>query len=369
MTISVRYERYVRGLRAAGHEPVTVCIADAAAGYKEPVTVAPQLSAFQDALFYKSLGAKTAILINWLGLPDIVAAAKAGCGKVVALADSDGLVGVRVHPRATLARMVHQHQDLLTKLRAAFFWLRLYAFGPQLLDDPVLLSSTEADRIVVCDMVAAANLQSFFKHYGRPDLSAKVAAVPYPVDECFLNEQVAAHRSRTVLAVGRWDDPQKDALLLTKGVQQYLDNGGQAAFAFVGAGGDKVFGGLCNRYKAVRYHGVLPPAQVVDLMGEARLLLLTSRWESGPIVLFEALARGCTVVGPESIPGVESVCAAGPYGTMFKKRSAQAVAHALERELATWDAGERDPQVGAAFWQPQFDPRNVCLRLLGTADA
>lgn len=354
----------MRGFRDAGYDPTTVTLASAARGYAEPVAIAPNQGALSDPGFYRSLDAKAAIIINWLGMPDVVAAAKAGCGKLIALADSDGLVGVRVHPGATFSRMVYQHTDRLTKMRAAVYWLRLYVRGPQVLDQPVLQSCGHADRVVVCDPVAAENLQVFFKSYRREDLSAKLACVPYPVDECFLNNHVRARRSRMVVAVGRWDDPQKDAPLMCKGVQRYLDRGGQCEFAFVGPGGENAFGRLRSKCKAVRVCGVIGPTQLADLMNESRILLLASRWESGPLVLFEALARGCTVVGPASIPGVQSALSAGPYGAVFKHRSARAIAAALEQEMAAWDAGSRDPEAIATRWRPQFEPRNVCLQLL-----
>ncbi len=54
--LSVRYERYVRGFRASGHDPVTICLPPAAVGYPEPVAVAPTEDDLRDPGFWRPCG-------------------------------------------------------------------------------------------------------------------------------------------------------------------------------------------------------------------------------------------------------------------------------------------------------------------------
>jgi glycosyltransferase involved in cell wall biosynthesis len=362
--ISVRYERYARGLRALGHDPVTVCLPATAEGYGEPVAVAPGEAALRDAAFYRGLRADAAVVVTWLVFPDVVAALKAAGLRVVSIGDSDGRIGVRAHPGPTFARMVRQHSGWGMRLRAARYWLTLYAAGPAAQDRPVLDSAGHADRVVVCSPAAAAHLRRFFDSYRRPDLAAKVAAVPYPIDGCFLTEPAPAERDIRAVAVGRWDDAQKDAGLLCRAASRFLAAGGRAEFNLFGPGGVRWFGPLTCRWPQVTYHGSRPAEAIAEALRRSRVLLLPSRWESGPVVLNEALASGCTVVATDSVPAAVSACAEGGFGTVSRGRSAGRLAAALRTEVDAWERGDRDPARIAAHWRPRFEPGAVCRELL-----
>jgi glycosyltransferase involved in cell wall biosynthesis len=362
--ITVRYERYVRGLRALGHDPLTVCLPAAAAGYPEPVALAPTEAALRDPEFYRPRRFEAALVMTWLGLPEIVAAVKESCPWVVSIADSDGQIGVRTHPGATFRRTVYQHSRFGMKLRAAKYWLQLYALGPAEQDQPVLASAGPADRIAVCSSAAAAHLRRFFDSYRRPDLAGKVMAAPYPIDECYRTPEVPVRRGNQVVAIGRWDDPQKDAGLLCRAADRFLSTGGRAEFLLVGPNGGRAFEALTRRWSQVRYLGPCPPDVVAEHLRNSRVLLLPSRWESGPIVLNEALASGCTVVGTDAIPSVVSACVEGGFGAASRGRSAAGLAQALRSEMSAWERGERNPVAIAAYWRPRFDPVTVCRELL-----
>jgi glycosyltransferase involved in cell wall biosynthesis len=366
--ISVRFERYVRGLQAAGCEVLTVCRPVAAPGYPYPLHTA-DLDEFRSPTFWKAVDLDVAILITWLALPDIVSAIKESGAYVVSLADSDGQIGARVHPRPLLRRMVAMHRAWDTKLRAAKHFVQLYLYGAPSRDRPVLDSATAADLVAVCSPRARDHLRQFFRHYRRPDLADKVVAVPYPVDDCYLRGDVPSRRANRAVAIGRWDDPQKDAPRLCRAVADFYRSGGTTEVAIVGAGGGRWLEPLCRRFPLARRLGVQPPDAIAHLLRHNRSLLLSSRWESGPIVLNEALACGCTVVGTDSVPSVLSACDEGPFGTVSAGRSAARLADALRVEMALWDAGRRDPAAIAAHWRPRFDPVAVCRQLLSSAPA
>jgi glycosyltransferase involved in cell wall biosynthesis len=364
--ISVRYERYARGFRHLGFDPLTVCLRDAADGYNEPMATAPDAQSLRDTQFWRSLRPDIAVVITWLGLPDVIAALKPACPWVVSLADSDGQIGVRVHPRPTFVRMTAQHPQWGMKLRAAKYWLQLAMKKCNEADSAALLSATHADRVVVGCPAAANHLRAFFGHHRRADLARKVAIAPYPIDPCYLSGPAEMARPARVVAIGRWDDPQKDAGLLCRAVELFLGNGARAEFVLVGPHGQRWFGPLVRRWSQVRYLGAQPPAIVAEHLQTCRVLLLPSRWEGAPIVLNEALASGCTIVGTDAVPSAVSACAGG-HGTLSAGRSARRLAAALAAEMAAWDSGNRDPAAIAAHWRPQFDPTNVCRSLLAGA--
>ena len=196
----------------------------------------------------------------------------------------------------------------------------------------------------------------------------RIAVIPYPVDECYLHGEAPAVRERRLVAVGRWDDPQKDAPLLAATIRRVLAADPEVAFDLVGPGGERPFGDLCRRRPRVVYHGAQPPEVVAGLLRRGRSLLLSSRWESGPIVANEALCVGCTLVGPARVPSFEAFCRGGRYGTVSRGGSAQALAAAVLDEMRAWDDGKREAAVIAATWRPRFDPRTVCRQLLHPCD-
>ena len=363
--ISVRYERFVRGFRALGLEPVTVCLPAAVGDYREPVMVAPSPDDLSDERFWRSTGGDVVVLVTWLVLPEVVGAAKrAGLG-VVSIADSDGQIGVRAHPRATLFRMWWQHRGLVLRLRATAYWLRLYFRASNRQDTPVLLSASQADRIVVGDPEAMRHLSRFFLSQGRPELAAKVIVVPYPVDECFLDRPVARDREPQIVSIGRWDDPQKDAALLARTIGAYLRRGGRARFLLFGSGGGRWFGALARSWPdQVCDFGPQPPARVAACLSESRSLLMTSRWEGFPVVVSEAMASGCSMVSTDDLPAAVSACLEPGSGTISRGRSARNLAQALQVEMEAWEGGGRRPELMSARWRPRVTPTEVCRRLI-----
>jgi glycosyltransferase involved in cell wall biosynthesis len=207
-------------------------------------------------------------------------------------------------------------------------------------------------------------LQAFFDYHQEPSLGERVLIAPYPLDHTFVNAPMPAKREDQIIAIGRWDDPQKGARLLSRAVARYLRAGGSWKFVLIGSNGEKPFRPLISAYpQLVEYRGVVPPAEVADLLGRSRILLSTSRWESGPIVASEALVRGCSVIGPYSVPSFCQFCRDG-CGTSFAVRTPQAVATALTDEIKAWDAGWRDPARIAGRWKGYFTSEAVCRRIL-----
>lgn len=358
-SITVRYERYVAGFRSLGWESITVCLPEAAQGYEEPVVIAPTEAALRDSSFYRSLGCEVGIVITWLGLPDIVQAMKAAIPWVVSIADNDGQVGERVHPWRTLVHAIHQHRHFGLKVRAAKYWLQKYCFAPQSASE-IVRSASSADRITMTSPLAVDRLRDYLLRYARPEIAERITHVPYPVDDNFLKGRVpsATERVNRVVAIGRWDDPQKDADLLAGGIHWASKRLPRTEFVVIGRQSNIV----SQRCSGVLDFGVRSPEAIADILRESRVLLLTSRWESGPIVAFEAVASGATVVGPAWVPACQWLAPEG--GGIFTRRSAKSVGLALMNELAKWDEGVRDPNIISSHWRQRFDPATVARKML-----
>jgi glycosyltransferase involved in cell wall biosynthesis len=361
---TVRFERYREGFRRLGHDPVIVCTEEAAIGFPWADVQVPNLTALRDPELWSSLRLDTALVLTWLGMPDVMSAIRAHVRYLVSLSDSDGVVGVRVFPRQLLARMLVQQPQLLNRLRAAGWWFRQYLWAFKHEDEPVRTSARLADRIVCYSPQAGRYLQAFFDYHQEPSLGERVLIAPYPLDDTFLDAPMPTKRENHIVAIGRWDDPQKDACLLSRAIARYLRAGGSWKFVLIGSNGEKPFRPLISAYpQVVEYRGVVPQAEVADLLGRSQILLSTSRWESGPIVASEALVRGCSVIGPYSVPSFCQFCRNG-CGTSFADRAPQAVVTALTDEIKAWEAGRRDPARIAARWKEYFTPEVVCRRIL-----
>src|SRR5262249_15501862 len=122
--------------------------------------------------------------------------------------------------------------------------------------------------------------------------------------------------------------------------------------------------GLGRRVPRLRSLGAQTPAAIAELLRDSRVLVLSSRWESGPIVAFEALACGASVVGPACVPVCEWICAEGAFGSLFTRRSGAALGAALVDELTAWEDNRRDPETTAAVWRPRLDPAAICAAML-----
>jgi glycosyltransferase involved in cell wall biosynthesis len=364
--LSIRFERYREGFRRLGHEAIVVSTAAAAEGLAD-VSV-PTLAALRDPALYAGLRLDAALVLTWLGLPDIMAAARPHVRHLISLSDSDGVIGVRVFPARLLSRMVLVQSNFGDRLRTAGWWLRQYLGIYRGVDRGLVESGRLADRIVVFSPGAKENLRRFFSHHGEEALVGRIVVAPFPVGDDFERNPVSTDREDRVIAIGRWDDPQKGVGLLVAGLERYLRAGGRWRFTLLGRGGENVFRSLLATFPdRVEYRGAVAQDEVAALLGRARVLLSTSRWESGPIVASEALLRGCSLVGPASIPSFAQFCGA-ESGTTFARRSARAVAAALSAEAEAWATGQRDPAAIAARWQGYFTPEAVCRRVLDGLD-
>lgn len=367
---SLRVEQYVAGLRGLGHRPVVVATEASTSGFDGPVHPAADAAAFADPAFWRTLGAEVALVVTWLRMSDVLAAAGEAGTRVVAIADSDGLLGLRRHPLLHLSRLWVGQPGLRARLRAVRFWLRKLREavpGPGPDEREALASARLSDALVFGDERARDGFLAFLAACRASDLAGRLAIAPWAIAEAFLRVPVAAGRPRRLVAVARWSAPQKDAPLLAAALGRHLAARPDTEVVLFGEGGEGPFGTLAARFPGVRIAGLAGPDVVATTLAAARSIVFASRWEGHPPhAAFEALATGATVVGTP-IPSFESF--AGRFGRVAAARTAGALAAALDAEAEAWDRGERDPAATAAHWRTKLEPAAVCGALLATLDA
>lgn len=364
---SFRFEQYVRGLRALGHQPVVVCRRASAEGFDGPLEVAEDRAAFAEAGFWETVGAEVAIIVTWLRMPAVLAAIRAAGTRAVAIADTDGLIGMRLHPLITLERMIVYERGGRATLRCLKYWLTRYLKEATTGSDEereMVASARNSDLLVLCSAEAQRHLARFLAHHGEAQLSDRLFAMPFVIAEPFLTSPVPATKECRITAIGRWSDPQKDPGLLVAALARVLAARPELEVVIFGAGGQDWFGPLAERFPSVSYRGEQHYGIVAETLGSCRAVVVSSRWESGPHVATEALAMGATIIGPAMIPGLVSWSEQRRFGHLAARSRPGSLARAIEREMEAWDQGRRDPRAIAEYWRPRLDPAYVCGQLL-----
>lgn len=363
---SFRFEQYVAGFRALGHQPVVVCTRASGAGFEAPLHLARDAADFRDPGFWRRVGAGVAVIVTWHRMSEVLEAIRAAGTHVAAVADSDGRVGVAVFPGFALERFVAYAKGPVARARAFKHWLgRLWRDRRRRSEeDAEAIRSTRASDVVAFGHGEGVRLfRSFLAYHGEEALAGRLVEVPFTIGASFLSCPVPAIKDDRVVAVGRWDDPQKNAPLLARALERFFaERAGTEAVIF-GGGGEGVFAPLAARHPRLDYRGVARQEVVAEALSRARALVFSSRWEGCPHAGLEALCLGATLVATP-IPSVRSWTEDGRFGRVARRPRARELARALVDEMASWDAGERDPGTVAAQWRSRVAPEEVCRRLL-----
>jgi glycosyltransferase involved in cell wall biosynthesis len=353
----------VLGFSRLGHEAFAVCAAGCEEGFAHPVRVARNRAELGSQDFWQSHGIDLAVVLSWLGMPDVVTALKAAGALVLSKGDSDGYHGVRIYPWESFQRTVYPVSGAVMRFRKVLFWLKRYVYLYRAEDLQPLTSLEHADVATLETEAARRNFARFLDRYGRGDLVRKIHVIPNPVADAFLTQELPRSRRREIVAVGRWDDPQKDCPLLVEVLGRFLREDRSATVTVVGRDGERWLRPLMAGESRCRYLGAVAHHAMPALLAGARVMVFSSRWEGCPVAATEALASGCTIVGPP-LPAFEGLTAAGEFGSLSRSRSASDLAAALGLEIRRWDDGERDAQAVAASWRARLAPTAVCAAML-----
>ena len=363
--ISFRHENYLSGMAALGHEAFLVTARELAGSFGGPLELVPTRRALEDPGTWRAIGADAALSVTWHRMSTMLRALGAAGTRTIALADSDGQVGFAAHPRISWLRIAAYQTGPLGRLRAALYFGRRFADSALRRDPEELefLASTRAsDRVILGSDPAIRCFARFLRQQHARELVSRLRAVPFAVPEAFCERPLTAKHDR-VVAIGRWSDPQKDAPLLSAALEQFFRARTESEVVVFGADAEPAFGALAKREPRLRLAGIQEPHTIAEAIAASRVLLLTSRWETGPHVATEALALGATLVSVP-MPNLDGMIERGRFGTAAGRRRPEVLAAALAAELALWDRGVRRPQEIAATWRSRLSPRAVCAAML-----
>jgi glycosyltransferase involved in cell wall biosynthesis len=289
--------------------------------------------------------------------------------------DSDGLVSARIDPAAFWIENFGNYLERHTAVpvAAALSSAKVaYHVGLPLRDIRLVRGFEPADVLAIESPMAADRLKKYLVRLGRSDLASRVAFVPHPVKEAFAPGD-DARRPVHIVAAGRWDSYAKDASLMVRTLALALR--ASPGFTAVIAGtGETIVRDLVERHARdvadrIDVRGFVEHDAMPGVLRQARVLLVTSRWETFHIAAAEAVCCGCSVVAPASIPSMNHFVSK-QSGRLAATRKPEVFAAAVLEELSDWDGGKRNPATIAAAWQKELHVGAVARRmteLLGVA--
>ncbi len=330
--------RFLPALASRGDRGLKVVLSS---GSKLPQPSSPDLRAgtfedWCDPAFWSSFGADGALCYFGFSarrfLP-VVRALRAAGIRLALKADSS--FGLHRFPRhaAVWARKCYwvareRHASPAAFAKAALDmakWIRGFPPG----DMVPFLESFAA--ITVESPLAADNTRDWLRRHHRPDLADRVLFLPHPVPDDFVFDPARDAKEHRILAVAAdWSNPRKGGSVLGRALGRFLAAHPDWRATVVGARSDLVASAAPRSADRMEALPALGAAELLPLYRASRLLVTASGSESGPIVAFEALACGCSVVFPPELLQLSWISAAG-RGAMSSARTPAALAAAMER--------------------------------------
>lgn len=362
--ITTRYEPYVIGLRECGCDVVTICPRGLEVGYPFRTITFDSPDELLQLEFWQRLGCDAGLIISWHRMTDVIQAMSEAGLRVINVAESDGQVSLRQHPWATLRFMAYNQHGWRRRVGAVKYWLqRLLTTANK--EDQALIENVRAARITTFANTASVQIfKQFLRKSGaEPSLLDRVCWLPYPVDPIFIERPVTNQRRDKIVSIGRWDSAQKNAPLLVSTVKRLAIQLPHTEFVIIGRTATQLFEAISQRYPNIHTHEHLPRERLCGELATARCLLITSRWESGPIVAYEALTQGCSIVSTP-LHTLRGMIGQNEFGRVATRADSRTLAETVLRELAAWEQGERNATEIAATWREMVAPIAVAKRLM-----
>ncbi len=196
-----------------------------------------------------------------------------------------------------------------------------------------------ADHII-CNSQAEERILT--GHYGIP--GERVTVIPNGVDAEYFSPppDKALGQKQVILSVGRLE-PQKDHDTLLSAFRQVAEQEPKAELWIVGDGSRRDALQLQSNqlFQPGRVRLLPGRPDLLPLLREAAVFVLSSRWEGLPNVVLEAMAAGLPVVATQ-VGGVPEVVLPGQTGWLAPPQDPPALAAAISAALAA-------PETSAAF--------------------
>jgi glycosyltransferase involved in cell wall biosynthesis len=223
-----------------------------------------------------------------------------------------------------------------------------------------------SDGALIESPEALSNLNYFLAAWGRSDLIKKTHFIPNPVTPEFVEGEVGA-KENIVVSHGRWDDFKvKNTHVMAETIVEFLKNRPDYRAVIFGSGIEKVKTLIADAPKNVKdrieISGYIEHEKVKDILKNAKILFVPSRWESFSIAAAEALCTGCSIVGTPA-EALRYLSMQGFSGTVASTFDREAILAALMQDAIKWERGNYEPEKIATFWRAKLDRRIIAQAL------
>lgn len=270
-------------------------------------------------------------------------------GRIRAIADMlrreqpDVVVAVNIVDVYAAARRVRRSGQPVRVVMA------LHGIAADLLGDLRREAALGLDAVIATNRLACRLCET---EAGMP--AERVLYAPYGVDVQTLGAQTRTPRvgPLRIVWVGRLEQEQKRVHDLPAILAELDQQGVDYRLRIVGDGPERaaLCAGLAPWLASARAEliGALPPAALAaEVYATADVLLITSSWETGPIVAWEAMAAGVPVVSSRYVgSGLEGALIDGETALLFPAGDAESAARALCRLAMDAPLAERLQQAG-----------------------
>jgi glycosyltransferase involved in cell wall biosynthesis len=354
-------------LREMGYDAWLVALGDSTTVTTGRPILPVSLDTLQSPDWWRAQKPDGVVLNTWSGprFDGIRKAALAATPRVVERLDSDGGRSARLFPRQ---HFIHSWGAYADKLPSSALWLApvlaaartavFYSF-PRLMDIRMVETMAPIPALISESPVAAERMGRMIETFSG--LKKRIEVIPHPVNEDTIRYTDSPKENR-VITVGRWNAFQKDYPLLRKVLQGFLQRHPDWQATVVGKGA------LRNSSQEewenrITYHEKLTQEELAAEYSRSKIYLMVSRYESFCIAAGEALCCGCSVVGSSDVPS-SYYFAKTESGDVATPRTAKAFLEALDRELACWSTGKRNPATIAAVSRQRMGSHTIARETL-----
>ena len=288
-------------------------------------------------------------------------AALSATPRVIERLDTDGIRSARLWPRYYFIHAIGEYRDRLPANRrwlaplvAAMRTVAVFLF-PQLLDTKMVATMRQLPAVSAESPVAVENIQKMFETFGGK--RHQVAMIPHPVDEA-MRYDAGTPRENRLIAVGRWDNFQKDYPLLRKVVKGFLERHPDWTATIVGGGVPADDLSAESMEERLSFHQQVGREQMVQAYNRSKIYVMVSRYEGFSVAASEALCCGCSVVSAREL-ATSTYTAQDNSGGIAETRDTAGFAVALDNEVKAWTNGERKPAAIAAIWRDRLGAQAV----------
>jgi hypothetical protein len=358
------------GLRTIGVNATFVALGPGGIRKDVPLVLGG-LTDFECADWWKQWQAQGTILNSW-GAPRYERVAKAikqSGMKLVIRLDSDGFKSPRTHFFRYLLNLYVMARDQNRNSPVIYALSRAICFRifPSLYDEPTARHLSYADRVLIESPLAKEIISRYFRLIKRPELVEKLRVVSHVIKDGFRYDP-AIEKAPSVICVARWNAYAKDAPLLMQVLERTLPSNPDYVTRIIGPPSKRMAKWHSNLPKNVQDQinvlGGMPNDELRSHYQRARIILFTSKSEGFPVAGAEALAYGCSVVGPSTLPGLNYM-ASESSGTLAISRRTGDMCDALGAELQMWRQGARDPVRISQAWIPRVAASSVAAQIIG----